>query len=239
MPASSSRDGSTRLAVSSGGHPLPVVLRAGGEVESAGEPGTLLGVVPDPDLSCAEMELFRGDTLVFYTDGITEARTPQGLFGHEGLLRALRACAGCDAAEIAERIDQSMLDVQTGGLRDDVALVVVQISEGAGAADRGEPALHSALDEELRSRPQAPPAARQGAAFGERFVAVLDATGHLAQPRDPVLRRRVRGEHASACGRGRSAAARSSGARSPGCRAAATASSAAEIARSADARPCG
>ena len=107
-------DGSTRLAVSSGGHPLPVVLRAGGEVESAGEPGTLLGVVPDPTLSCAEIELFRGDTLVFYTDGITEARTPQGLFGHEGLLRALRTCAGCDAAEIAERIDQSMLDVQIG-----------------------------------------------------------------------------------------------------------------------------
>ena len=43
------RNGSTRLEVSSGGHPLPVVLRAGGEVESAGEPGTLLGVVPDPD----------------------------------------------------------------------------------------------------------------------------------------------------------------------------------------------
>ena len=38
-----------------------------------------------------------------------------------------------------------MLDVQTGGLRDDVALVVVQISEGVGSADRGEPAL-SALE---------------------------------------------------------------------------------------------
>ena len=138
-------DGSTRLEVSSGGHPLPVVLRAGGEVESAGEPGTLLGVVPDPALSCAELELFRGDTLVFYTDGITEARTPEGLFGHEGLLRALETCAGCDAAEIAERIDQSMLDVQMGGLRDDVALVVVQISESVGSADSGEPAL-SALE---------------------------------------------------------------------------------------------
>ena len=34
-----------------------------------------------------------------------------------------------------------MLDVQSGGLRDDVALVVAQISGGAGAADRGESAL--------------------------------------------------------------------------------------------------
>jgi serine phosphatase RsbU (regulator of sigma subunit) len=133
--------GSTKLAVSSGGHPLPVVLRAGGQVESAGEPGTLLGVVPEPALSCAEIELFRGDTLVFYTDGITEARTPNGLFGYEGLLKAMRASAGSDAAEIAERIEQTMLDVQSGGLRDDVALVVAQISAGAGAADRDEPAL--------------------------------------------------------------------------------------------------
>ncbi|MGH2979660.1 MAG: PAS domain S-box protein [Solirubrobacterales bacterium] len=134
-------NGCTRLSVSSGGHPLPVVLRAGGEVESVGEPGTLLGVVPDPVLSCAEVELFRGDTLVFYTDGITEARTPEGLFGYEGLLKAMRRSAGCDAAEIAERIEQTMLDVQSGGLRDDVALVVAQISEGAGAAARDEPAL--------------------------------------------------------------------------------------------------
>jgi serine phosphatase RsbU (regulator of sigma subunit) len=134
-------EGSTRLSVSSGGHPLPIVLRAGGQAESAGEPGTLLGVVPDPVLSCAEIELFRGDTLVFYTDGITEARTADGLFGYEGLLKAMRACAGCDAAEIAERIEQTMLDVQAGGLRDDVALVVAQISQGAGAPARDEGVL--------------------------------------------------------------------------------------------------
>jgi PAS domain S-box-containing protein len=134
-------DGCTSLAVSSGGHPLPIVLRADGQVETVGEPGTLLGVVSDPALSCAEIELFRGDTLVFYTDGITEARTTEGLFGYEGLLKAMRTCTGCAPAEIAERIEQTMLDVQTGGLRDDVALVVAQISEATGAADRDESVL--------------------------------------------------------------------------------------------------
>jgi serine phosphatase RsbU (regulator of sigma subunit) len=132
---------STRLAVSSGGHPLPVVLRADGQAESVGEPGTLLGVVPDPILSCTEVELYRGDTLVFYTDGITEARTPDGLFGYDGLLTAMRSCVGCDAAEIAERIEQTMLDVQQGGLRDDVALVVAQISTGAESDVHDTPAL--------------------------------------------------------------------------------------------------
>ena len=134
-------NGVTHLRVASGGHPLPIVLRADGEITSAGEPGTLLGVVPEPNLTSTQIDLHHGDTLIFYTDGITEARTTRGLFGLNGLLKATRACAGCDAAEIAERIEQTMLDVQDGTLRDDVALVVAQISDGPGAPDRGESAV--------------------------------------------------------------------------------------------------
>jgi len=122
--------GSTRAAVSSGGHPLPIVLRSDGTVEAFGEPGTLLGVVPEPDLTSTETELYRGDTVIFYTDGITEARTPKGMIGFHGLLSAVRSCAGCAAAEVAERIEQSLLDIQTTELRDDVALVVAQIAGG-------------------------------------------------------------------------------------------------------------
>ncbi len=125
-------DGSTRASVSSGGHPLPIVLRSDGTVEAFGEPGTLLGVVPEPDLVSTETELHRGDTVIFYTDGITEARTPDGMIGFHGLLAAVRDCAGCAAAEVAERIEQSLLDIQTTELRDDVALVVAQIAAGSG-----------------------------------------------------------------------------------------------------------
>ena len=121
---------STRASVSSGGHPLPIVLRSDGTVEAAGEPGTLLGVVPDPDLNCTELELFRGDTVVFYTDGITEARTADGMIGFSGLLSAVRDCAGCAAAEVAETIEQRLLDSEATELRDDVALVVAQIAGG-------------------------------------------------------------------------------------------------------------
>jgi serine phosphatase RsbU (regulator of sigma subunit) len=119
--------------VSSGGHPLPIVLRADGTVETVGEPGTLLGVVPDPDLSCTELELYRGDTVVFYTDGITEARTADGMIGFSGLLSAVRDCAGCAAAEVAALIEQRLLDSDTTELRDDVALVVAQIAGGGEA----------------------------------------------------------------------------------------------------------
>ena len=124
---------STRATVSSGGHPLPIVMRSDGTVQPFGESGTLLGVVPDPELSSSELELFDGDTLVFYTDGITEARTRRGMVGVGGLLEAVRACVGCAAAEVAERIEQSLLDSEATDLRDDVALVVAQISS---AGDR-------------------------------------------------------------------------------------------------------
>ena len=76
------------------------------------------------------IELYRGDTVVFYTDGITEARTPDGMIGFNGLLSAVASCAGCAAAEIAERIEQRLLESDTTELRDDVALVVAQIAGG-------------------------------------------------------------------------------------------------------------
>ena len=131
--------------MSSGGHPLPIVLRSDGTVEAVGEPGTLLGVVPDPDLTSTEIELYRGDTVVFYTDGITEARTPDGMIGFNGLLSAVRSCAGCAAAEVAERIEQRLLDSETTELRDDVALVVAQIAGGGNGRVGGATVLRAAL----------------------------------------------------------------------------------------------
>ena len=43
-------DGGARVGFASGGHPLPILLRADGSVEAVGRPGTLLGVLPDPQL---------------------------------------------------------------------------------------------------------------------------------------------------------------------------------------------
>jgi serine phosphatase RsbU (regulator of sigma subunit)/putative methionine-R-sulfoxide reductase with GAF domain len=129
----------TELAVASAGHPLPLLLHADGRLEPVGEPGTLLGVVPQIELHPALLRLEPGDTLVFYTDGVTEARTSSGaMFGMEGLRAALLACAGCDAAEVAERIESSLTDAHVDRPRDDIAIVVVQVSEAASEVGRLE-----------------------------------------------------------------------------------------------------
>jgi PAS domain S-box-containing protein len=131
----------TNLAVASAGHPLPLLLRPNGRLELVGEPGTLLGVVPEIELRTTQLELQAGDTLVFYTDGVTEARSETGaMFGLEGLRSAVQACVGCDAAEVAERIESSLTDARIVRPRDDIAIVVVQVSGAGVDVARLEPA---------------------------------------------------------------------------------------------------
>lgn len=123
--------GSVRMTLGVGGHPLPLLLRADGSVETAGRPGTLIGFVPDPEVIDESVELQPGDSLVLYTDGVSEARSPAGLFGEERLHDLVRSCSGMDAAAIAERIERDVLAFQTSGTGDDLAVLVLRVRDEA------------------------------------------------------------------------------------------------------------
>ncbi len=110
-----------------GGHPPGLVLR-GGEVEPVLVPGTLVGVYPDLDLTEVEIRLAPGDTLLLYTDGVTEARGPQGFFGSDRLEALLASFAGRTPDAIADGILEAVSDFQHGRLRDDVALLAVGVT---------------------------------------------------------------------------------------------------------------
>ena len=117
-----------RVTVAIGGHPLPLVLRAGGGVEPIGKPGTLLGLLEHVDLREEATELLPGDALVLFTDGVTEARSSEGrIFGEYRLRELVATCTGLDAFVIAERVSQAVLDLQGGELRDDVAVLVLRV----------------------------------------------------------------------------------------------------------------
>ncbi|MEU9119912.1 SpoIIE family protein phosphatase [Streptomyces sp. NPDC048506] len=74
------------------GHVPPLVRRADGTVEELAEPGLLLGIGPDIEGAPCHIELSPGDSLVLVTDGITEARSPDGeLFDDQRLVAALAA----------------------------------------------------------------------------------------------------------------------------------------------------
>jgi serine phosphatase RsbU (regulator of sigma subunit) len=130
------RDGDgTRIRFASGGHPLPIVLRAGGEAAEVGTPGTLLGIVHDPDLTNEEIELRPGDAVVLYTDGVTDAAAPEYVHAPQELAEALRNRRFESAESIAERLLEIALESSDGPAvpRDDIAILVIKVPEQAVA----------------------------------------------------------------------------------------------------------
>jgi PAS domain S-box-containing protein len=122
--------GGISMKLGVGGHPLPLLLRRDGTVERVGSPGTLIGLVPDPDITDDVVELMPGESLILYTDGVSEARSQaDGLFGEERLIELLRTCASQDAAHIAERIEQRVLEFQDQGNGDDLAVLVMRVRD--------------------------------------------------------------------------------------------------------------
>ena len=117
--------GGARMTLACGGHPLPLVLRGNGRVEPVGRLGTLLGADVTPVLTDVDVELAAGDLVIFYTDGVTEIRAGRReIFGYRDLALVLAACAGLPAEEVAQRVQDAVLDAAEGRPRDDIAVLV-------------------------------------------------------------------------------------------------------------------
>lgn len=121
-------DGSVHAQVCLAGH-LPPLLRApDGSAAYIGVPGRFLGCFPDTRVKDVDVDIPRGGALIFFTDGVTEARSPAGEeFGDrrvEELIAGLPAGATADA--IASTIEQAVLRWQRNDLIDDVAILVLR-----------------------------------------------------------------------------------------------------------------
>jgi serine phosphatase RsbU (regulator of sigma subunit) len=117
-------DGAT-VTIASAGHPSPLVRR-GGNVETVAAPGTLLGVYPDIELTETTIRLERGDIMVFYTDGVTEARGVNGFYGDDRLATLVAAAPTPTADMLADALLADVVGFQQGRLHDDVALLILE-----------------------------------------------------------------------------------------------------------------
>jgi sigma-B regulation protein RsbU (phosphoserine phosphatase) len=115
-----------RLAIATGGHPLPLCRRADGSTETLGRPGRFLGMEETASVSESSAVLGPGDTVVLYTDGVTEAHQGDAFFGEAGITEVLTASAGLTAQAVADAVVAAALAFQHGPARDDIAVVVVR-----------------------------------------------------------------------------------------------------------------
>jgi PAS domain S-box-containing protein len=119
-------DGAVRIELASGGHPPALLRRADGSIEPVGGSGSLMGVIENLSLNLAQAELAPGDALVFYTDGVTEARGPAGEYGEQRLIDVIAASGAASAQDITAAIVRSVTAFSQGQFRDDIALLVVR-----------------------------------------------------------------------------------------------------------------
>jgi PAS domain S-box-containing protein len=142
-----SPDGAATLAV--GGHPLPVRLGEQGVAE-VGEHGTLLGALARTRWPETKLELRPGETLVAFTDGVTDTVGTGGeRWGAARLNAALAQAHGQTAASIRERLVAELDGFEIGAQADDTAVVIMRLAgvprddrevaryAGVGAAQSG------------------------------------------------------------------------------------------------------
>jgi phosphoserine phosphatase RsbU/P len=117
------------VQICSGGHPLALVHRADGRVQTFGQPGTLLGILHDPDLYDSRALLRPGDSLVLFTDGVTEARghVDHELYGEDRLRDVIAGLGDMSAARIADTIQQAALAFSGGASSDDTVALVLKV----------------------------------------------------------------------------------------------------------------
>jgi serine phosphatase RsbU (regulator of sigma subunit) len=125
IQAPSDGNGEAHLTVSLGGHPLPIVLRKDGRVETIGEPGTLLGVLPSPTLADVDASLEVGDSLILYTDGVLDVANRDKRGDPNWFKDQIAVAVGKNADEIAERLAQAAIERHGDELRDDIAILVL------------------------------------------------------------------------------------------------------------------
>lgn len=151
------RDGDDWLVkISSGGHPLPLLVHADGRIGEIGAAGSLVGVLTHPQLDDERAVISVGDRLVVFTDGVTEARGAAGPFGLERVV-ALLGRVGRSAAEVTDTLLEGVLEFQDGQARDDIAIVTIAVrpeaEQAVAAAAPGSPQANQEKERALRALP--------------------------------------------------------------------------------------
>ena len=120
------RDG--RLEYISAGHPSPLLVRRCEVSELYSEGSLPLGLLPQAEYTTSSLQLEPEDTLVLFSDGITEAQDPErNLFEVEGLKDAIECCNGMPLDNMQQAVLQAVQKFMCGDCQsDDITLLLVR-----------------------------------------------------------------------------------------------------------------
>jgi len=112
-----------------GGHCPPLVIGSNGIIKERLEPtGPAVGMFPGADFEIMETQLERGDFLLCYTDGVTDARDPSGKFYAEtGLLNFIESAPLTTAQDLLDRLDLALRDhIREAVQFDDITMLALR-----------------------------------------------------------------------------------------------------------------
>jgi sigma-B regulation protein RsbU (phosphoserine phosphatase) len=122
-----------RLALSSGGHPSPL-LRRSSRVAPLEAPGALLGPFSGWEGETLSVALQPGDLVLFYSDGVTEARRGREQFGVDRLVAALQAAPDESAAATIDSVVGALISFSPTA-SDDIAVIALRVTGETPAAE--------------------------------------------------------------------------------------------------------
>jgi len=120
------------VRLASAGHPGPALVRPDGRVDVLNGGGLPLGLFPDADPQAEELELGEDDLLFFYSDGVTDARSPDMRYFEDSLADELAGLAGRSAAETARMVQGLVGSFSQDELRDDMTILVAKVKTPPG-----------------------------------------------------------------------------------------------------------
>ena len=117
-----------RIVYANGGHSPPLLIDKHGRSEQMGSAtGTIVGMLENQEYQNAEARLHPGETLLLYTDGLTEARSPNGEFYGEGKLRAwVQNHPNYSAGKLCNELEKEICGFQQMNLADDLTILALK-----------------------------------------------------------------------------------------------------------------
>ncbi len=109
-----------------GGHESPLLLRRGQPAAEVGLLGQPLGLFAHADLSPSKFEMLRGDILLAYTDGVTEARRDRDLYGTDRVSATVSALSDRAVGDVVAGLASAVEGWQGPDASDDVAILGLQ-----------------------------------------------------------------------------------------------------------------